>query len=90
MPSERFTFVEVSEAITLVEQVSGKKVTGIPMLVQGKYQEAFDPFNPFWKITTSDGQIYYVITQLGGLVEPNITVATTTTVIKAENMHPLK
>jgi hypothetical protein len=89
MPADRLPFVEASEAITLVEQASGKKVTGTPILVQGEFQESFDPARPFWKVTTSDGQIYYVITRLGGFIEANTVVETVTTVIKAEDMHPL-
>jgi hypothetical protein len=89
MSADRFTFVEVSEAIARVEQISGKKVTGTPILVQGEFEEAFSPFRPFWKVTTSDGQIYYVITRLGGQIEANTTIETIVTVVKAEDMHPL-
>jgi hypothetical protein len=89
MPSDRYFFVQASEAITRVEQASGKKVTGTPILVQGEFQESFTPVRPFWQVTTADGQIYYVITQLGGQMEANTFVETATTVIKAEDMHPL-
>lgn len=85
-PADRLPFVEVSKAITLVEQASGKKVTGTPILVQGKFRESFDPARPFWKITTSDGQIYYVTTR-SGMTENGFVM--TTKVIKAEDMHPL-
>jgi hypothetical protein len=88
MPSDRFFFVDASEAINRVEQASGKKVTGTPILVQGQFRESFDPVTPFWQVTTTDGQIYYVITRLGGQIETNTFVETTTTVIKAEDMHP--
>jgi hypothetical protein len=88
MPSDRFFFLEASEAITRVEQASGKKVTGTPILVQGKFQGSYDPVTPFWQVTTSDGQIYYVITRPGGQIEANTTIETVTTVIKAEDMHP--
>lgn len=89
MPSERFLFVEASEAMIRVEQASGKKVTGTPVLVQGKFQESYDPARPFWQVTTADGQIYYVLTRSGGQIEANTFVETVTTVIKAEDMHPL-
>lgn len=57
IPTDHFFFADVAEATALVEQFSGQKVAGTPKLVK----QFFNSFMPFWQMTTTDGQVYYVL-----------------------------
>jgi hypothetical protein len=66
-PADHLPFVEVSEAIALVEQFTGQKVAGTPRVVNGDFIVAVGA-RPFWQMTTADDQVYYVL-HGGGMYE---------------------
>ena len=57
--------ITANEATNLVEQKTGLKVIGQPVLAYQLIYEDTDPFTPFWKLQTADGETYYVIFMVG-------------------------
>jgi hypothetical protein len=53
--------VSANEAVNLVEEKTGLKVIGQPILIFRSIFEDYDPFFPYWELQTRDGQTYYVI-----------------------------
>jgi hypothetical protein len=53
--------ISADEAIGQVEKETGKKVLSDPLLIYQDYPDFYaDPFNPYWQITTTDKNIYFV------------------------------
>jgi hypothetical protein len=75
-------FGDSAQVITLFEKAFGQKVQGTPILVN-----APSPFQPFWKVTAADGQLYYVIFQ--SILNEDGRFSKTISVTRAKNWHPV-
>jgi hypothetical protein len=53
--------VSADEAKRLVETTIGLSISDGPYLGFRLLRESMDPYHPFWVVTTTDGQTYYVI-----------------------------
>jgi len=82
----KFPAVNSEEAIRAVELETGQTTTGQPGLVFGSFFETPDPFSPFWKVAAADGQVFYVIGQVGIAEDGNSTLDVS--VLNSMDMHP--
>lgn len=75
-------FGDSAQVITLFEKAFGQKVQGMPILVN-----APSPFQPFWKVTAADGQLYYVIFR--SLLNEDGRFSKTISITRAKNWRPV-
>jgi hypothetical protein len=85
---DNYPAVSAGEAIQQVILKTGKKTISEPILAFLKSRET-DPLNPFWKITTEDNQIYYVIF-FTGIFENSSIPETTISILRSDEIHPLE
>jgi hypothetical protein len=85
---DKYPPVSAEEAINQVMLNLNQNVIDMPILVFRAFQETSDPFVPLWKVTTSDGEVYYVL-GIRIMMESG-EVKTTITVMNANDMHPLQ
>jgi hypothetical protein len=86
---EKFPQLSADEAANQVVMKTGKQVANKPIFVFGGFREAGNPLNPIWQVTTTDGQVYFVIV-ITGLMENSAKGETTITVFNANEVHPIK
>ena len=82
---DKFPEVSADEAIRQVQLKTGKQVIGQPTLVFFQTYETPSPDSPSWKVTTSDGQAYFVLFVAGQTFD-----TTTISVLSENEMHILK
>jgi len=75
---KQFPYVSADEAKAQVEK-AGHQVTGEPRLVYQDLLEGTNDFDPFWEISTTDGQTFYVV-NLGDTIG----------VWNAADVHPIR
>ena len=86
---DKFPEVSADEAIHQVQSKTGKQVIGQPTLVYFIAYETGGPNSPFWKVTTSDNQVYYVLF-FPGPTEGSSQITTDITVLSSDEIHILK
>jgi hypothetical protein len=86
---DKFPEVSADEAIRQVQLKTGKQVIGQPTLVYFLAYETGGPESPFWKVTTSDNQVYYVLF-FTGPTEGSSQITTNITVLNADEIHIIK
>ena len=84
---DKYPPVSSEEAVNQVTQKTHLNVIGTPLLVFRPFQEDVNEFAPLWKVTTSNGEIYYVL-GIRAMMESG-EVTTTISVMNAKDMHPI-
>jgi hypothetical protein len=86
---DQYPQVSADEAVNQVITKTGKQVMDKPILVSMKSLETGGPLDPFWQVTTTDNQVYYVIF-ITGRFEGSDTPETRITVLNADEIHPIR
>jgi hypothetical protein len=82
---DKFPQISADDAINLVHLKTGKQIIDKPILVFIQSYETPSPDSPFWKVITTDGQVYYVVFFAGQTED-----TTSITVLSANEIHWLK
>jgi hypothetical protein len=84
----KFPPLSAEEAKGLVENMTGLNILDEPYLAFRKIRELPDPFSPFWVVTTTDGQIYYVVGSMG-ISDDGSNAEELTIIWNSIEVHPL-
>jgi len=84
-----FPQIGAEDAIYQVEKETQKKAISDPQLVYQDYPAFYtDPFNPYWQVETSDGNVYYV--SFRRVLSEGGSESTVIQIKNANDLHPAK